>query len=390
MRNPLFRAALPFLLVIPSLSQAAPALSEGTAQKIRAILQDSVSKGEAVGVVGGVVTPRGKWVFGTGKVSKESARNPDGDTFFEIGSLSKVLLDLLLENEILSGKVRMEDPATRYLPADMPFPKLRKPIHSSFASDREPHQVTLWNLATHTSGFPTMPSRIDLPDSWNPRDPSNVTLDMARDFFKRFVFTRDPGTEYEYSNINTALLGYILSLREGKDLESLLHLKVLDPLGLKNTAITLSPAQVARLAVGYTSFDEAAPPIHTPIPFSGGGSFKSTVNDLLKFLSQNLGLSPSPLRDAMAEELKLVRMEDGGPPRSICYFYYPQPCGDVFLVRSRTLGFRGCMGFIPSLKVGVVILGNSMNFDTPEVFRTILEAVIGQKTTGEKVFQPVD
>jgi D-alanyl-D-alanine-carboxypeptidase/D-alanyl-D-alanine-endopeptidase len=358
---------------------SAQGLPASLQQKVQSVLRESVAKGETLGAVVGIVTPRGKWVRGEGLTALEGGHPPDGDTLFEIGSLSKVFLDLLLEEAILQKKVRLDDPVVKHLPPDMPFPKIRELGIGGVARDKEPDQVTLWHLATHTSGFPTMPSRVDLPKEWDPEDPSYVTLDMARTLFKRFTFSREPGLEYEYSNINTALLGYILSLKFGQDLEGLLQRRVLRPLGLRDTAITLSPQQKRRLSKGYTTRSKESTYVNTPIPFSGGGSLKSTANDLLKYLEKAAGLVPSPLEEGMSHQTRVVESRDG-PDRTLGYFYYQQPYGDVFLVRSRTLGFRCCMGFIPSRRIGVVILGNCMRFDTPKVFQSILEAVVEAET----------
>jgi CubicO group peptidase (beta-lactamase class C family) len=348
-----------------------PKVPQKTLDAVQDVLQDSVDRYETLGAVAGIVTPQGKWTWGAGSTRLEGGWKPDGDTYFEIGSLSKVFLDLLLEEAIREGRVRMTDPVASHLPPDMPFPRLRKKTPGG----RKPSPVNLWHLATHTSGFPTMPSRVDLPPEWDPKDPSYVTLDMARIFFERFHFGREPGVKYEYSNINTALLGYILSLRDGRDLETLLKERVLLPLGMKDTLITLDETREARLARGYTAASEEAGYINTPIPFSGGGSLRSTANDLLKYLERALDLAPCDLQEAMAQQTRLIQKDDG-PERSVGYFFYPQPYGDVYLIRSRTLGFRCCMGFIPSRRIGAVIMGNCMRFDTPEVFRKVLEAAV--------------
>jgi len=392
-KGPRLRRSLSALLlwmVASPLLPAAPALTRDQEDRIRAIVRTCQEERQAPGVVVGVVTRDGRWVYGKGVAALGLEEEPDGDTLYEIGSLSKVFLDLLLEQLVLDGKVRMEDPVAGYLPADMSLPKLRRDPSRTFKSDRHPPTLTLWHLATHTSGFPTMPASRDIPKGWSAKDPSYVTLGMAREYFRNFTFPRSPGSEYEYSNINTGLLGYLLSLKEGVELDRLLQEKVLGPLGMKDTVIEIGQDRARKLARGYESDGKPAKYINTPLPFSGGGSLKSTANDLLKYMEQNLGLVESPLRRALDREQELIELTGGGPPRTICYFHYPQPYGDVLLIRSRTLGFRCCMGFIPSRKIGVVVLGNCMRFDTPKIFREVLETVVGGRTVGKNAFQPMD
>lgn len=371
-----------FLLFLALASSASAALP--SAEEIRDIVQPFVDKGHVVGVAVGIITPEGKRIYGFGETAKGSGIRPDGDTLFEAGSISKIFTCLLLEDEVLRGRVRMDDPVTQFLPPDMPFPKYKDPF-PNFSSKRYPQpQVTLWHLATHTSGFPFMPGEGQFPRDWKKEDPSYVTLDMIRDFYSRFSFERPPGAQYEYANFNISFLGYFLSLREKTDLETLLNERILDPLGLKDTRITLSPSQRKRLAQGYDEHGNPAMLIHTPIPLAGAGSLKSTVNDLLRFESINFGLAKGPLDEAIRRQQQPVPATVKGPRRTIAYFYYTPPEGEILLVRSRTLGFRGCLGMIPSRKIGVVILGNFMKLDTPEIFRRMLATALSAQNGGKR------
>jgi CubicO group peptidase (beta-lactamase class C family) len=223
-----------------------------------------------------------------------------------------------------------------------------------------------------------MPSRVDLPKDWDPKDPSYVTLEMIHTFFARFIIPHEPGTRYEYSNINLGLLGYLLALKEGRDLETVLKKKVLRPLGMEDTCVTLTDAQRRRLSKGYTSRSQESGYVNTPIPFSGGGSLKSNARDLMSYLERALGYRSSTMGPALSQQTRVIETADG-PSRTVGYFHYPQPYGDVFLIRSRTFGFRCCMGLVPSRGVGVVVLGNCMRFETPEVFRKVLETVVARE-----------
>ena len=354
---------------------------------IAEIVKPCLGDGKATGIVVGIVTPRGEEYYGFGRARRESREKPDEKTLFEIGSISKLFTNLLLEDEALKNRIHMDDPVTQYLPPGCPFPKPAKSAWTGFRDDPGRHQVTLWQLATHTSGFPEIPGEGDLPAGYNPKEPANVTLEMGREFLRKFTFSWEPGTHYEYSSINIALLGYVLSLREKQEVETLIRSRILDPLGMGDTRITLSPGQAERLAEGYSSDGKPASFIGTSMDFAAGGSFKSTAADLVKFAAYSLGLrTPNPLAPAMAEQQRLLDRLSGGPSRSISYFLYPHEFGNILSVRARTMGFRGCLALVPSRKLGVVILTNWNDLNIQPVMEKVARWAVGKmeaKTAGE-------
>ncbi|HUO57908.1 MAG TPA: serine hydrolase domain-containing protein [bacterium] len=359
-------------------------------EEIETIIRPYLKEEKASGIVVGIVTPQwGQRFYGFGSTRKGGGTKPDEKTLFEIGSISKVFTNLLLEDEVLNNRIHMDDPVTQFLPPGAPFPAPAKSSWSGFRASDKPQPITLWNLATHTSGFPNLPGEGDLPSGYNPKDPTNVTLEMGREFLGHFKLSWEPGVHYDYSSINIALLGYVLSLKEHQEVETLMRQRVLDPLGMTDTRITLSKTQRERLAVGYDHDGAEASFVDTPMAFAAGGSFKSTAADLLKFVAYNLGLvKPNPLAKAMEEQQKPLGYLSGGPTRTISYFTFPHDFGEAYLVRSRTLGFRGCLGFIPEHKIGIVILTNWDDFVVQPVFDELAKWAVGkmgEKTTWKSV-----
>src|SRR6185295_18409384 len=121
---------------------------------------------------------------------------------------------------------------------------------------------------------------------------------------------------YEYSNYGVALLGNALALRARLDYETLVRTRILDPLKLDDTRITLTPGMRTRLAKGYTEVLKPAAEQEVGA-LAPAGSLRSTVNDLLKFLAANMGLSPSPLLAAMKRAHQSQRDTDDGPDSEI-------------------------------------------------------------------------
>ncbi len=107
-------------------------------------------------------------------------------------------------------------------------------------------------------------------------------------FSPSYQLTRDIGSQYEYSNLGGGLLGHVLARRAGTDYETLARSRICDPLGMKDTRITLTPEMKARLAVGHDQGLESVENWDLPT-LAGAGALRSTANDLLKFLAANLG-----------------------------------------------------------------------------------------------------
>jgi D-alanyl-D-alanine-carboxypeptidase/D-alanyl-D-alanine-endopeptidase len=207
--------------------------------EIRAILANRIDvqhKGEAIVV--GIVTKKGRHVVPYGRFDGDDPRVSDGETVFEIGSISKVYTGLLLCDMVQHHEVSFSDPVAKYLPPSVQIPS------------RNGKQITLLELAMHTSGLPRMPS------NFNPKDPSNpyadYTVEQMYDFLSHYQLTRDPGAKYEYSNLGAGLLGHALALGAGTDYETLLRTRVTGPLHMNHTAIELTQEMKANLAPGHT------------------------------------------------------------------------------------------------------------------------------------------
>ncbi len=104
---------------------------------------------QGTGIVVGIIDPKGKRVLAYGTMGVEDTRPVDGDTVFDLGSITKVFTALLLSEMVQRGEVALNDPAQKYLPAD---------VHLHIHGGR---QITLADLATHTAGFPSRPTNLD-------------------------------------------------------------------------------------------------------------------------------------------------------------------------------------------------------------------------------------
>jgi len=111
---------------------------------VEAILQERVGKDrESTGIVAVVNDGAGSRFFAYGAPGSPDNRKLDGDTVFEIGSITKVLSALILADMVERGEVAMADPVAKYLPAAVKVPEYQG------------QPITLLDLATTPPACPT-------------------------------------------------------------------------------------------------------------------------------------------------------------------------------------------------------------------------------------------
>src|SRR4051812_36324172 len=115
-------------------------------EEIRRLLADQIDgQHKSIGMVIGIVTPDGRRVVSHGSTSRSDGHPVNGDTAFEIASVTKVFTSLLLADMVQGGEVALDDPVAAFLPAEVHLPQ------------RKGRSITLVDLATHTSGLPPQP-----------------------------------------------------------------------------------------------------------------------------------------------------------------------------------------------------------------------------------------
>ena len=330
--------------------------------EIRKILADRVG-GEklGIGIAAGVIDAKGRRVVTYGSLARNDSRPLDGDTVFEIGSMTKVFTSLLLMDMARRGEVALNDPVAKYLPADVKVP------------ERNGRKITLADLSTQSSGLPRMPSNFAPKDNGNPY--ADYSVQQLYDFLSGYQLTRDIGSTYEYSNLGVGLLGHVLTLRAGMSYEALVRTRICDPLGMRDTRITLTPGMKARLAVGHNATLNAVPNWDIPA-LAGAGALRSTVNDILTFLAANLGYRETPLAQAMADEVA-IRRPTGIPDMEIAYAWHVQTKDGNSIIwhNGGTGGYRTFMGYDPKARTGVVVLSNiSTPVGPDDIGRHLLQA----------------
>ena len=322
--------------------------NESIESRIREVVKERVDKyGKTFGMVVGIINENGSKIISYGKLSKDGPE-VDGETVFELCSVTKVFTAILLADMVERGEVGLNDPIDKYLPKSVKVPT------------RNGEKITLLHLATHTSGLPSTPQ---IP---SPRDDKpgyvDFSVDQLYDFLSNYTLTGEIGSKYQYSNLGMGLLGHILSLRAGKPYRTLIIERICQPLGMESSRFELSAALQSRLAQGQYLDGQVAHKHQIPSLLSGAGGLRSTANDMLKFLGANIGLLKSPLYTAMQKtHAGQKSIKDDELKSGLAWFVIREKENDLHILvhGGERPGYRSFIGFDPQKKAGVVVLTNS-------------------------------
>jgi D-alanyl-D-alanine-carboxypeptidase/D-alanyl-D-alanine-endopeptidase len=343
--NPNLTGRLAAAVVALTLSASTPVTAQRhfpSDEAIREMGRQAGTVGGNIGIVIGVLEADGaRRIITVGDVPYH------GRTLFEIGSITKVFTGILLAEMAARGEVRLEQPVAELLPRDVVVPS------------RNGRQIRLVDLSTHSSGLPRMPDNFTPGDSGNPY--VDYTVAQLYDFLRRHELRRDVGVESEYSNVGVGLLGHALARRAGTSYEALVTTRVLEPLRMTSTKITLSPADVARLAPGHNARGRQVPNWDLAEAFAGAGALRSNVDDMLSFLAANL--TPPPETSTLGRAIRSAQNAHfkgaGGRTGGLGW-------GRSLLKRERhvlthsggTGGYNTFVGVDPERRLGVVVLSN--------------------------------
>lgn len=223
--------------------------ASGPAQRLRDqvdALFRPVATGNTPGAVVGILRNQ-QIVFskGYGMADVETGTPITVSTKFRIGSVTKPYTAIAVLQLVEAGKLRLDDPLSRFFP-DIPDAGLIRIAH----------------LLSHTSGIPDF-----------------IPLEEVRKRPLEFV----PGTRINYSNNGYQILGRIIEKVSGRSWEEYLHEHIFAPAGMKNSGFDRTRHLPGR-AAGYLSGKDGA---YSAVPmedaegaYAAGGLY-STVEDML-------------------------------------------------------------------------------------------------------------
>ena len=234
------------------------------------------------GLAIGMISAAGRSVACAGWREAGGGRSVEPDTLFEIGSITKIFTAWLLADAQARGELNWSDPIDAYLPANVVAPRINDT------------PIRLLHLATHASGLPSfLDGAPPFDDSWRGYTREAFLADVAA-----FRPRRESGSAWKYSNSGYGLLGVALEAASGRPYGTLLRERILEPLGMNSTTITLTPALDARTASPHGASQAPGPQRIDISAMASAGAIWSSADDMLTFLAVATGITPSPLAPA--------------------------------------------------------------------------------------------
>jgi CubicO group peptidase (beta-lactamase class C family) len=272
-----------------------------------------------------------------------TARQPmTDDTIFTVFSMSKPITSVAAMMPVDEGKLKLDDPVAKYIPS---FATSKVGVESKAENGENKLElvplrrpITMLDLMRHTSGI----TYGFYGDSLVRKAYANALI-YGGDFnnaefaerIAQLPLAEQPGTLWDYGH-STDVLGRVIEVISGKSLLEFEKEKLLDPLGMTDTAFYVTePAKVARLAE----------PLPTDNDYrvgndrnarrmmkweSGGGGMVSTIKDFARFSQMLLdGGSLDGKRYLSPKAFGEMATDQIGPKSGVGrdFFYFP---GDGF------------------------------------------------------------
>lgn len=268
-----------------------PSFASIALQQVDSIAEAEFRKDSLGSITIGVVSGRDLvWSKSYGYVDRARRQRATPSSVYRIASVTKQVTAIMLMQLADSRVVGLSDPVARYFPG---IAEVRGGVGA--------HAPTLVQLATMTSGLPRdandeRRSRSGPPDRW---------VQSLMSALPHTEFRTEPGTAYGYSNIGFAILGAALSRAADESYVDYVRRRILRPLGMSASDFTLSPDLRERLAVGVDydvlykdtlNYEGAASDHLQGLGYSvPAGGLYSTVGDLAKLVSFQIGLGPDSI-----------------------------------------------------------------------------------------------
>jgi len=272
--------------------------------------------------------------FGVRDVATKLPMTPD--TIFRLYSMSKPITSVAIMMLVEDGKLRLDDPVAKYIPAvaDMKV-GIDKPGQPELALEPLDRPVTIEDLLRHTSGLPYGFYGADaVRKLYAQADLFNADLTNAEfvDRITKLPLAEQPGTRWDYGH-STDVLGRVIEIVSGKTLFEFERERLLDPLGMSETAFQISDeAKRPRIAEPMPE-DRAISPATQVRDLmakrkaeSGGGGMVGTIGDYARFAQMLLNRGTfEGKRYLKPETIALMVSDHIGPEAKILrdYAYYP-------------------------------------------------------------------
>jgi D-alanyl-D-alanine-carboxypeptidase/D-alanyl-D-alanine-endopeptidase len=328
---------------------------------------DLFGRSGSTGMVVVVVRDNETWMQSYGQTYPGSHQKPNADSLIRLCSLSKIMTTDLLVKLVADGRVSLSDPLQKFAPRNVTVP-----VRTVRGLSGRP--ITLRDLATHTAG---LPREIAYPVG----DAGHFTFPdygFRWQWLPGFRLRTLPGTAAHYSNIGFDLLADALSVAAGKPYPQLFADRIAKPLGLRDTTLSPTPGECARLLTGARNEGRCT----DTTAAAGSGGMYSTANDMTRWLEYLLDLPGVPVHQDPAATATYIQSSElrwtqglghAGVPNGIGlgWVHINQP-DDPTMIIEKTGGGAGYTTYIalnPGRHIGIFVAATEGRHAGTDIFR---------------------
>jgi CubicO group peptidase (beta-lactamase class C family) len=303
-------AALVFVMLLPLAAATLPetkpedvGLSRERLQRIHDTIQRHIDSHDISGAVT-LVMRKGRMAHleAHGLMDVEAKKPMAKDSIFRIWSMSKPVTGVAILMLMEEGKVRLNDPVSRFLPE---FKGMKvavvqekaaaaaasggsQPAPPQFYTVPSNREITIQDLLTHVSGLGSGPvSNAEMKKY--PQD----SADKLADYIPHWATSPldfQPGSKWTYSPLAAFdTLGRVVEIASGQPFDQFLRQRLFDPLGMKEIFFRPTEDQAARIPTTYHRSEnainktEAINKMFSAGYFSGAGGLMATAEEYAKF-----------------------------------------------------------------------------------------------------------
>ncbi len=281
--------------------------------------------------------------FGNANIELNVPMKPE--MIFRLGSVTKQYTAVAILQLVEAGKISLQDSIQKYV-KDYPH---------------KGHTITIENLLTHTSGIKEYQAIKDTTPNGERKD---YTPKEGVDFFKNEPLVFEPGTQFQYSNSNYFLLGYIIELLSGKSYQEYLNQNIFSVAGLTNTYYNLQEKIIPGRVSGYTRIDttlENADYLSMTTAYAAG-ALMANVEDLFKW--HKALYDQKLIGEEMLNKATTFFTLKNGSTTGYGYGWYLNEIGGSKTIEHAGAidGFRSDEIYLPGEDVFVAALFNSLEY----------------------------
>jgi CubicO group peptidase (beta-lactamase class C family) len=311
-------------------------------ERVRDYLRNEVATGKIPGAVL-LIQRHGQRILleSFGVKDAESRRPMTDDSIFRLYSMSKPVTSVAAMMLVDDGKISLDDPLSKFIPV-FAGTKVAVEKHDEngkvvLATEPAARPITILDLLRQTSGitygfYGDNPVR-QLYAKSNLFDGDVDNAELAERLAK-LPLAEQPGTLWDYGH-STDVLGRVIEVVSGKSLYAFEKERLLDPLGMIDTAFRVDDSRRSRVAeplpgdVPLSTVKGLGDPVQRRRWQSGGGGMVGTADDYARFAQMLLNGGQLDGRRYLKPETVSLMTSDLVPPESgIARDYYYFPSGD--------------------------------------------------------------